>query len=258
VVSLRTVLVIVVACGVGNAISTSAQTVVTGRISGRVVDIAGGPLPGVRVTVTGPGLHEETVTDGSGHFAVEGLLQASSAAYGFTAELAGFETVNVVSSVSQNGVGTTVTIRMRVGCIEPDLEVIPELHETVQDADVVALIRLDSVQRQSQVRLGDYCGPVTTFATTIIDAVKDRRAQRLGSIQFAMLDHRGVFEPGNDYIAFVKWHPGTRAYRVMSRSYLVPVQAGWVKWPYEDIYGVVQSGPIIEVINALRSIATQP
>jgi hypothetical protein len=51
------------------------QVAGTGRITGRVTDVTGGVLPGVRVTISGPGLREEAVTDVDGRFSVEGFIQ---------------------------------------------------------------------------------------------------------------------------------------------------------------------------------------
>jgi hypothetical protein len=56
---------IAVAVALASLLSASpvARTVGTGQFIGRVTDVTGGVLPGVRVTVSGPGLHEEAITN---------------------------------------------------------------------------------------------------------------------------------------------------------------------------------------------------
>ena len=72
-----------------------AQT--PGTIEGSVVDANGSPLPGVVVTVTGPGVREERVTGVDGSYAAAGLAAGD---YLVTAILPGFETVELPVSVA--------------------------------------------------------------------------------------------------------------------------------------------------------------
>ncbi len=68
----------------------------TGSLEGSIVDANGDPLPGVVVTVTGPGVREERVTGADGRYAVAGL---AAAGYFVTAILPGFETVELAVAV---------------------------------------------------------------------------------------------------------------------------------------------------------------
>jgi hypothetical protein len=247
-VTLRAALVLAVL--VGSTTSPYAQTVGTRQIAGRVTDAGGGALPGVRVTITGPGLlvAESTVVGNDGRFVVKGPLQPPPATYNVIAQLDGFETVAITAPASAADSDSTFTIRMRIPCMEPDLEVLGELDGYVKEADFAALVRLDSIERQQQPRVDDgYCGPITIFRATIVEAVKDRRPQRSGSIQFVLLGHRGQFEPGDEYIAVLQLHPSTRAYRVMSRGYFMLVKEGRVRWPSGDKYE-----PLSDLMTTLR------
>ena len=69
------------------AVTTTAQT--TGSIDGAVVDANGNPLPGVVVTVAGPGVWQEHVTGVDGAYTAAGLAAGD---YVVTAVLPGFET----------------------------------------------------------------------------------------------------------------------------------------------------------------------
>jgi hypothetical protein len=243
------------ACTIGSGLSGLAQTTGTDPTTIRVVDTSGSALPGARVTITGPGLREEGITSGDGRFALPVFLQPPPASYTVTATLAGFEAASVTTRASEAGADAVITIRMRIGCLDgPPLVVSRELQETLEKADVVALVRLDSVERQQRGRFGDYCGPITTFAATIVEPIKDRRSQPVGTIRFVMQNHDSEFEQGSDYIAILQWQSGMRTYGVMS-PYLLPVRNGWVESPAP---GIVKSGPLAEVLSALRSITGQP
>ena len=105
-------------------------------------------------------------------------LQPWAATYTVTARLEGFETVTVMVR-AHDGVDSSFTIRLHLECYEPDFEVVPDLRPLVTAADLVALVRLDSIERGQQARIGDdWCGPITIFRGTIIEPVKDRRPQR--------------------------------------------------------------------------------
>ena len=64
----------------------------TGAIEGAVVDANGNPLPGVMVTVTGPGVRAQIVTEADGAYAAADLATGD---YVVTAVLPGFETAEI-------------------------------------------------------------------------------------------------------------------------------------------------------------------
>ena len=71
------------------SLSATATAQPTGAIDGAVVDANGSPLPGVVVTVTGPGGRgAEHVTGGDGRYTAAGLAVGD---YVVTAVLSGFE-----------------------------------------------------------------------------------------------------------------------------------------------------------------------
>src|SRR5262245_1970267 len=95
----RTVLAAIVALTI--AAGVTAQTT-TGTISGRVLDVQGGSLPGATVTAKSPNLQgaRETVTSENGDYILTGL---PSGPYTITITLSGFETQtrNVVLAPTQ-------------------------------------------------------------------------------------------------------------------------------------------------------------
>ena len=102
------------------ASAAAAQT--TGSIEGAVVDPAGSPLPGVVVTVVGPGLDQQQVTGADGSYTAAGLAAGD---YVVTAALPGFETVETQVSV---GAGTTETvpIQLRIRFLLETVSVVAE------------------------------------------------------------------------------------------------------------------------------------
>ncbi|MCY3930856.1 MAG: TonB-dependent receptor [Acidobacteria bacterium] len=86
------------------AAAAAAQT--TGSIEGVVIDADGSPLPGVTVTVAGPGVRQERITQGDGAYASAGLVAGD---YVVTASLLGFETAETPVSLEA---GATENVRL--------------------------------------------------------------------------------------------------------------------------------------------------
>ena len=224
--TVRTAVVLAVLVG-----TAAAQDAGSAQITGRAIDGSGAPLPGVRITATRDLFGKEAISGNDGDFVISALAPGT---YDVRADLAGFETVNIRVPIAATGADKPLTIRMRIGCIEPDLEVIDALDRVVMSADLVIRVRLNSIEKAYQPRVGDgYCGPVTVFEGTIGELVVNRRSQRRGPIRFVMAgtELADYFQPGSDYIAFLAWHIGTKTYRTFGRSYLVPVSDGRVKVP---------------------------
>lgn len=83
----------------------------TGRICGRITDESGTPIPGVSLTLTGPGFPPRTVvSDADGRYCFTGLPAGS---YSLTAELEGFRSVK--SGDIQVSIDRTVTYNLTMG-----------------------------------------------------------------------------------------------------------------------------------------------
>ena len=95
---------------------------VTGAIEGAVVAANGSPLPGVVVTVTGPGGSEERVTGVDGAYTASGLAAGD---YVVTAILPGFETVEIPVSIGA-GATETVSITLQIARLLESISVVAE------------------------------------------------------------------------------------------------------------------------------------
>jgi carboxypeptidase family protein/TonB-dependent receptor-like protein len=118
----------------------------TGGIQGRVTDEQGGVLPGVQVTMKGPGAPTTVYTDARGEFRAANL---DAGVYTLTLTLSGFQNVtreNVTVNIGRN---TELTIPMGLTRVEAAVTVTSEapLLETkrVQNAAVVSQQELKSI-----------------------------------------------------------------------------------------------------------------
>jgi hypothetical protein len=118
----------------------------TGGIQGRVTDESGGALPGVQVTVRGPGAPKTVYTDARGEFRITNLDPGT---YTLALTLAGFQTVNRENVAVNLGRNTELTIPMGLTRVEAAVTVTSEapLLETkrVQTSTVVSQQELKSI-----------------------------------------------------------------------------------------------------------------
>src|SRR5688572_27091985 len=93
-----------------------------GGITGRVVDEAGGVVPGATVTATqtNTGIVRETVTNGSGVYAVPYLTVGI---YDVTATLAGFTGARVTDVNVRVGLTATVDLSLKVASVQTEVTV---------------------------------------------------------------------------------------------------------------------------------------
>ena len=86
----------------------------TGNIYGKAVDEQGGALPGVSVTLTGPGAPQTTFTDARGDFR---YLNLSVGSYSLTLTLQGFSTVTRDGVVVNLGQNTDLTVPLKLSSV---------------------------------------------------------------------------------------------------------------------------------------------
>ena len=212
-------------CVLNVCASSLAQTVGTGHISGRVTDAEGSVLPGVTVTVSGPGMREQTVTDESGRFDVEGLLLGPPSTYSVRAELAGFSTGTLDRVSAEPGKGAEIDIRLQVACLETILHVDDGLAANLKRADGVFFLRVESSRPPRRRKVGSYCGDSTEHVATVIETVKDRRGAAPMTLRF-LVEGNHQYDQGTHYIAFLGWASSVDAYWVASTSF--QCGAGWL------------------------------
>jgi hypothetical protein len=98
------------------AVSSPAQ-LRTGNIYGRIVDTQGKPLPGVKVTLSGPMIvNMKTVTNGSGVFRYPSVYPGTG--YAVKAELVNFKTVNQPNVIVTVGASSEINLTLEAGKLE--------------------------------------------------------------------------------------------------------------------------------------------
>ena len=247
---LRSVLVAV--CLLWTGADAAAQVVGSGIISGRVEDAEGAALPGVTLTVKGPGLAAEAISDGSGLFALEGLMQGPPATYTIRATLAGFAPMEI-RGVAANG---TVVVTLSPQCAEPDLYVESGIAEAFRTASGAFLLRIEGVAPARHWTVGTICGDATEHTATVFEAVKDTRSPAHTTLRFLVFED-DRYEVGADYLALLEWEPSVGRYQILMPSYVLPVQGGIIEC--EALRTEFPCGSsVTETLDALRSLATQP
>ena len=248
--SLRSILIAI--CLLWTSADAIAQVVGSGVISGRVEDAEGAALPGVTLTVKGPGLAAEAISDGTGRFALEGLMQGPPATYTISASLPGFAPMEV-RGVAANG---NVVVTLSVQCAEPDLYVDLGIAEAFRSASGAFLLRIEGVAPARHWTVGTICGDATEHIATVFEAVKDTRSSAPTTLRFLVFKNYR-YEVGADYLALLEWEPSVGRYQIFMPSYVLPVRGGIIEC--EALRTEFPCGSsVTETFDALRSLATQP
>lgn len=236
----------------------AGQTAGPGSFVGRVTDPTGSSLPGVRITVTGPGLHNEVIADEEGQFEIGGVLQPPPASYSLRAELSGFETTTISGIAAEPGSIVEINVRMRVGCLsDSPLEVMLPLPERFASAGVVALVRLDSSVHHRRVTLDDVCGPLTEFVGTVAEPIKNADQGR--RLRFFLMPAKELApQAGAEYVVLLQWRAASNMYRLPGQFSLVPVTYGSLRWEALGDAQLPNEVPLSEALEALRALAAQP
>lgn len=126
----------------------SAQSNPTSSLSGVVVDVGGGVIPGATVVVTleGTGTTFETVTNTTGVFSVPAL---PAGVYTVRVSLEGFKTAVVSNVRLQPGIPGTVNVTLEVGNLEETITVTGAASEIINThtATIAATLNVDQVNR---------------------------------------------------------------------------------------------------------------
>jgi hypothetical protein len=214
-VKLGAIAVVIVFC---LQVLSSAQFSVA-RISGRVVDESGAPLPGVTVTATVGDTRRQTITRADGEFELKNLPAGT---YALNVALPGFgterRTVQLIDAAIVNitmGVG-------RVGCIDttsfpfaipprPFLIDPPVVDPRVPGrSDLVAYFVID---RRLDENGSSYPDCRTRYRATVLRTATSPRYGRVFLRNIDVLLRRSPnIEAGNEYIAWLRWRSDKRAF----------------------------------------------
>jgi hypothetical protein len=239
--------------GDGQKSTAGASVAGTAAIVGRAHN-GGSALPGVKVGITGPGVHTTVVTDGDGGFDVRAAFQAAD--YELRFELPGFATIRRLVAANPMGLAS-VSVDMHVCDITLEHISIVDLGlpDTLRLASAVVQFKIATVvgPRPAQEAGEGVCGGQEfEIAGTSVRTAK--LATGLYTPRsFLVRSGRTGFEANQEFLAFLWWNPTLNRY--VPGGYMVQVVDGRIAWGRAD-RSVLQDGmPVADAVAALERLA---
>ena len=245
----------------------SAQQPQAGAIAGRVTDSSGGVLPGVTVTVTGPGVSRKVVTSRNGDYTVDNL---SAGVYRIETYLPGFRRAVTESVQVEVGRSTTHDVTLRLGALSIVDYVHVPIREAVSRAAVVAHLR---ITRSMDPRFADANRErvVTDHQATVLGVVKSDQPEiaEQNSVQFTqrgagflidagerVVGPETPYSVGSSYILFFQRQADGRlvSFAGPQLTFLVSASGG-VTIP--ELPGGRPDMPVGEAVAALKKLVSQ-
>jgi hypothetical protein len=214
-----------------------------GRITGRVVDLAGAILPGVTVKLTRRSVvTRQELTGSDGRFVFDDINP--DPAYTLSIELPGFVPDSQEGIAVTEGQTSTVDFAMEIGCVN-DLVVTSPYFDRLLTAMSVLHVRTtsDVVERR------DNCGP-KRVAVVLSVALFLPPGPPAGE-RILVLQSSGHFEAGKEYLVFVTGPYGRK--QPFFRAFLASeIVAGRVRGSSVDDLGVRDGMAVGQAIQHLR------
>src|SRR5437773_134616 len=224
----------------------------SGRVTGEVKEIEAGPLPGVHVTIDGLRTHEQLVTDASGRFELHSLPPGP---YAVKAELPDY-----VMEAKEVAVGRGATANadfvLHPACLEEGSYVDGGLRWGLQTAQAILYVRFTAVSEPDRWIVNNQCILGIDHTTTVLSILN--MGADSGTIKktiHIVRDGRVGWNPGDEYIAFVRWEPAIGRYRpIAGPIFMIPVLDGKVVWDRTDAPNVRIGDPVSKVMASLFAL----
>ena len=201
----------------------------TGAVIVRAHSRGGHALPGVKVTLTGPGEPMAAVTDRDGSTEMRAAFQAAT--YTVQLQLPGFATIQRTIEARPLGV-VSVAAEMRVcDTTLEDIRVDLGVPETFRQADAVVHFKIAAIDEPRPAReAGEgICGgreiEVHGAPLAVAKLAPGLEAPRA----FLVRRETTGYRVGEEFLAFLYWQPGLQQY--LPFGYMVPVVDGRIVWP---------------------------
>lgn len=226
---LRAGLAIVALLAASHSIVAGQQA--TGELSGRILDTAGGPLPGVTITAVLGSARHKTVTDAGGRFALNGLEPGM---YDVTAELSGFVTRSGRVRLALVNTRAYVEWSLRIGCLAQVQRVQFNAQDAARMAD--AIIRLRITRSDGEVNWITEPGCPSRwrdFAAESTHVVAGKVDSQTKDVRLFVRPDSGDATVGRDYLAILsETTPGSGVWYADAR-HLLPIDGDRVAAPGE-------------------------
>lgn len=231
--------------------SAFGQGTGNGHIVGNV-GFRSDPLPGTKVTVTGPGLTRSVIADREGRFDLSNLPQGT---YTVTAELAGFQPQSQHNVIVVPGRTTRVALVLSIGCLENVDYVDQGMRVAIKEADTILHFRISASETPTRWSFRGSCVIGTEHTATVLRVVKTSPAQvSSGStLRFVQDSTDSPYAPGQEYVALLRWEAGVDRYRPVAPFFMFPVRDGRVIWTRTDVPALKDQMPVADFLSALEA-----
>ena len=224
----------------------------SGRVTGQIKEIEAGPLPGVHVTIDGLRTHEQLVTDASGRFELHSLPPGP---YAVKAELPDYVMEAKEVAVAR-GATASADFVLHPACLEEGSYVDGGLRWGLQTAQAILYVRFTAVSEADRWIVNNQCILGIDHTTTVLSILN--MGADSGTIRktiHIVRDGRVGWNPGDEYIAFVRWEPAIGRYRpIAGPIFMIPVLDGKVVWDRTDAPNVRIGDPVSKVMASLFAL----
>ena len=224
----------------------------SGRVMGTVKEIEAGPLPGVHVTIEGLKTHENVVTDSEGRFTFQNL---SAGTYGLKAELADYVMEARDVTVARGATANTDFV-LHPACLEEGSYVDGGLRWGLQAAQAILYVRFTAISEPDRWIVNGQCIIGIDHTTTVLSILN--MGADSGVIKktiHIVRDGRVGWNPGDEYIAFVRWEPAIGRYRpIAGPIFMIPVLDGKVVWDRTDAPNIRIGDPVSKAMASLFAL----
>jgi len=205
----------------------------SGHLNGSVVQLQGGPLSGVRVTIDGLKTHVEVSTNDAGRFVAPNLAPGS---YAVKADLPGYvmEARDHVSIAG--GATTSADFTLHPACLEEGSYVDGGLNWGLQAAEAVVYLRIAAVSDPDRWIVNGQCIVGVDHTATVLSILNmGPDSGEVTKTIHIVRDGRVAWKPGEEYVSFLRWEPAIGRYRpIAGPIFMIPVQDGRVVWERSD------------------------
>ncbi len=221
-------------------------------MTGQVREIEAGPLPGVDVTIEGLKTLQNVVTDSEGRFTFQNL---SAGTYGLKAELADY-VMEAKDVTIARGATANADFVLHPACLEEGSYVDGGLRWGLQAAQAILYVRFIAVSEPDRWIVNNQCIIGIDHTTTVLSILN--MGADSGTIKktiHIVRDGRVGWNPGDEYIAFVRWEPAIGRYRpIAGPIFMIPVLDGKVVWDRTDAPNVRLGDPVSKVMASLFAL----
>jgi hypothetical protein len=224
----------------------------SGHVTGQVKEIEAGPLPGVHITIDGLKTHEQAMTDNAGRFEFQNL---PAGAYGLKAELPDYVMDAKDVALARGGTANADFV-LHPACLEEGSYVDGGLRWGLQAAQAILYVRFTAVSEPDRWIVNNQCIVGIDHTTTVLSILNmGADSETVKKTIHIVRDGRVGWNPGDEYIAFVRWEPAIGRYRpIAGPIFMIPVLDGKVVWDRTDAPNIRIGEPVSKAMASLFAL----